>query len=106
MCDRSRSCTRAGSSSRVPVRRLFDAPAHPYTRALLRSIPRLADPQARLTAIEGQPPDLAALPPGCAFHPRCPEAIARCREQDPPEIAVADGHATRCWLRAPEHLTR
>jgi oligopeptide/dipeptide ABC transporter ATP-binding protein len=81
-----------------PVKRIFDAPAHPYTRALLESIPRLGDDRERLAAIDGQPPDLAALPPGCAFEPRCPRALPRCREAPPPRFAVAPGQSTRCWL--------
>jgi oligopeptide/dipeptide ABC transporter ATP-binding protein len=81
-----------------PVRDIFNRPSHPYTEALLQSIPRLADSRDRLTAIEGQPPDLVAPPSGCAFHPRCPKAIERCREQDPPTFAVADNQRARCWL--------
>jgi oligopeptide/dipeptide ABC transporter ATP-binding protein len=81
-----------------PVRRIFGAPAHPYTRALLTSVPRLGKKAATLTAIEGQPPDLAHLPPGCAFAPRCPEAMDRCRVEAPPDLPVGDGHTTRCWL--------
>jgi oligopeptide/dipeptide ABC transporter ATP-binding protein len=80
------------------VRQIFKAPAHPYTRALLESIPRLGAKLDRLTAIEGQPPDLASLPPGCAFAPRCAQAMDRCRVEAPPEVSVAEGHATRCWL--------
>ena len=85
-----------------PVRQIFNAPAHPYTQALLESIPKLGNPRARLTAIDGQPPDLAALPPGCPYHPRCLKVMDRCREEDPPEFAVGEGHATRCWLWSPE----
>jgi oligopeptide/dipeptide ABC transporter ATP-binding protein len=84
-----------------PVTRIFDAPAHPYTQALLGSIPRMGAARARLTAIEGQPPDLAAPPSGCAFHPRCPQAMAQCREQTPPETVLAPRHTTRCWLSVP-----
>jgi oligopeptide/dipeptide ABC transporter ATP-binding protein len=84
-----------------PVTRIFDAPAHPYTQALLGSIPRMGDGRARLTAIEGQPPDLAAPPPGCAFHPRCPQVMDQCREQAPPETVLAPRHTTRCWLSVP-----
>jgi oligopeptide/dipeptide ABC transporter ATP-binding protein len=84
-----------------PVRRIFAAPAHPYTRALLDAIPRLATRRDRLTTIEGQPPDLATLPAGCAFAPRCPHVEARCRVQAPAETPVAAGHTTRCWLHVP-----
>jgi oligopeptide/dipeptide ABC transporter ATP-binding protein len=84
-----------------PVRRLFTRPAHPYSRALLESIPRLGARAARLTAIEGQPPDLARLPAGCAFAPRCPSVMERCRVEAPPETVVEAGHVTRCWLEAP-----
>ena len=84
-----------------PVRRIFKSPAHPYTRALLDAIPRLGARRDRLTTIEGQPPDLVALPPGCAFAPRCPHAIERCRRESPPETVVAPEHATRCWLNGP-----
>ncbi len=84
-----------------PVRRIFNAPAHPYTEALLTSIPRLADTHARLAAIDGQPPDLAAPPSGCAFHPRCPKVMERCREEDPARFTVAEGQTARCWLQSP-----
>ena len=83
-----------------PVSRIFNAPAHPYTEALLSSIPRMGDSEQRLTAIEGQPPDLAALPAGCAFAPRCPRAFGRCREETPPELALGEGRTARCWLAA------
>jgi oligopeptide/dipeptide ABC transporter ATP-binding protein len=90
-----------------PVRQIFTSPAHPYTRALLESIPRLGARMRRLTAIEGQPPDLARLPAGCAFAPRCPQAMERCRVEEPPEFKVApasnptDEQVSRCWLHAP-----
>jgi oligopeptide/dipeptide ABC transporter ATP-binding protein len=84
-----------------PVRRLFTVPSHPYTQALLASIPRFGVRQARLTAIAGQPPDLATLPAGCAFAPRCPHALDRCGTEAPPETAVGPEHTTRCWLNVP-----
>jgi oligopeptide/dipeptide ABC transporter ATP-binding protein len=84
-----------------PVRRIFRAPAHPYTCALIDSIPRLGHNHHRLTAIDGQPPDLAALPGGCPFHPRCPKAMDRCRAEDPPAFEVQARHSARCWLAAP-----
>ena len=84
-----------------PVRQIYNAPAHPYTQALLESIPRVGDNRKRLTAIDGQPPDPSAPPPGCAFHPRCPKIMDRCRSEAPPEFRVADAQTSRCWLSAP-----
>src|SRR5438094_259520 len=81
-----------------PVRRIFGAPAHPYTRALIESIPKLGDSNGRLTAIDGQPPDPAALPGGCAFHPRCPARLERCAVDRPHDTAVGDEHRTACGL--------
>jgi oligopeptide/dipeptide ABC transporter ATP-binding protein len=81
-----------------PVRQIFNAPAHPYTKALIESIPRLGDSTARLTAIDGQPPDPSALPPGCAFHPRCPQAMERCRAEAPPTVPVGADQVAACWL--------
>jgi len=83
-----------------PVRTIFNAPVHPYTQALIESIPRLGGGPSRLTAIDGQPPDLASLPSGCSFQPRCPKALDRCREDVPDNIMVAPGHGARCWLAA------
>src|ERR1700732_3315373 len=83
-----------------PVSQIFNSPAHPYTVALLNSIPRMTDDAQRLTAIEGQPPVLAALPPGCSFAPRCPRAFDRCREAAPPEFSETRGRTARCWLAA------
>jgi oligopeptide/dipeptide ABC transporter ATP-binding protein len=80
------------------VRQIFNAPAHPYTKALIESIPRLGDATARLTAIDGQPPDPSILPSGCAFHPRCPKAMEQCRAEAPPAVTVAPGQIAACWL--------
>jgi oligopeptide/dipeptide ABC transporter ATP-binding protein len=100
MCDRV-AVMYAGRIVEIgPVRQIFKSPAHPYTRALLASIPRLGARTEQLTAIEGQPPDLATLPPGCAFAPRCGDAMDRCRSEAPGETPLQDGHATRCWLHA------
>jgi len=84
-----------------PVKQIYNSPAHPYTQALLESIPRLGDSRKRLTAIDGQPPDPSAPPAGCAFHPRCPKVMDRCRTEAPPEFRVADLQTSRCWLSAP-----
>ncbi|HEX5319393.1 MAG TPA: ABC transporter ATP-binding protein [Stellaceae bacterium] len=81
-----------------PVIEIFNNPLHPYTQALLSSIPRMGDEDRRLTAIEGQPPDLASLPGGCAFAARCPRAFDRCRIEVPVETRPAPGRTVRCWL--------
>ena len=81
-----------------PVAQVFDRPHHPYTEALLNSIPRMSDTRERLKAIDGQPPDMSALPPGCAFAPRCPKAFDRCRQEAPPEFVPEEGRVVRCWL--------
>ncbi len=76
---------------------LYANPRHPYTLGLVRSVPRLDEPRrARLDPIEGQPPDLTRLPPGCAFAPRCAYRAERCHEV-PPLQAVGGGHASACW---------
>jgi oligopeptide/dipeptide ABC transporter ATP-binding protein len=81
-----------------PVSQIFNNPTHPYTEALLNSIPRMSDNRQRLTAIDGQPPDLSALPPGCSFAPRCPAVFDRCRAQAPPALSTTPGRTARCWL--------
>jgi peptide/nickel transport system ATP-binding protein len=85
---------------RTSVARLFAEPQHPYTVGLLGSIPKLHLDQDRLAAIEGQVPSPLAPVTGCAFHPRCPFAIDRCRKEAPPLAAVSPGHESACW-RAP-----
>jgi oligopeptide/dipeptide ABC transporter ATP-binding protein len=78
------------------VFRLFRESAHPYTRGLLKSLPRLGAKKNRLESIEGQPPQLNRLPPGCAFEPRCEKAGARCREEAPGVASPGEGHEVRC----------
>ena len=81
----------------APTRQLFRRPAHPYTVALLRSIPKLdGDRKVRLAAIEGQPPVLRAEPVGCTFVARCPQSLDRCRTDTPILEPMAGGHAA-CW---------
>src|SRR3954453_18551614 len=101
MCDQLAVMYAGRVVEQGPVSRIFNAPTHPYTKALLGSIPRMTDGGERLTAIDGQPPDLSSLPAGCSFAPRCPAAFARCRAEAPPEFAVDDGRTARCWLAAP-----
>ena len=79
------------------VREIFNNPSHPYTEALLASVPKMEEDVERLYAIEGQPPTLHDLPPGCPFAPRCPYVMDRCREEYPALIQVEDGHSASCW---------
>ena len=80
-----------------PVRTIFRSPAHPYTRGLLASIPGGAA-GSRLKAIEGTVPNLALLPPGCSFAPRCSERMPHCTTAFPPETGLGDAHMVRCYL--------
>ena len=81
----------------APARALYKTPKHPYTRGLMASVPRLDGDTARpLVPIEGQPPDLATLPPGCAFAPRCQQAVDRCRTERPPLVEREPGHFSAC----------
>jgi oligopeptide/dipeptide ABC transporter ATP-binding protein len=100
MCDQLAVMYAGRIVEQGPVRQVFSRPAHPYSQALLGSIPRMTKSHERLSAIDGQPPDLAALPGGCAFAPRCSKAIDRCRLEAPPEFALGDGRTARCWLAA------
>jgi len=76
---------------------VFDNPSHPYTRALLRCLPDVGLKREQLVEIGGQPPDLAQLPQGCPFAPRCPERQPICDEAYPPTVPVASGHVASCW---------
>lgn len=81
------------------AKELYATPRHPYSQGLLAAVPRLGQRRKRLASIPGSPPNPLALPSGCAFHPRCPHATDRCREQAPPEVAT-DGGRVACWLHA------
>jgi oligopeptide/dipeptide ABC transporter ATP-binding protein len=81
----------------APTREIFKAPRHPYTIALINSVPRLERKDDRLYSIEGQPPSLMNLPPGCRFFPRCSAAQGICREQQPNEVKIGDEHFVSCW---------
>ncbi len=81
----------------APVRTLFAAPLHPYTRLLLKSIPRVGIKAARLHQIAGTTPPPSRFPAGCRFHPRCPDAVDQCRVHMPPLETLADGRRVRCW---------
>ncbi|MFZ7134490.1 MAG: ABC transporter ATP-binding protein [Eubacteriales bacterium] len=82
---------------KAPVKELFKKPLHPYTRGLLKSIPKPGSKE-RLTIIEGQPPDLHNAPKGCKFYPRCSYAMDKCREEMPELIEIEKGHKAACWL--------
>jgi oligopeptide transport system ATP-binding protein len=78
---------------------LYARPMHPYTRGLMASIPRLDEPAGRrLVPIKGQPPNLAQLPPGCSFNPRCGEVVDRCRRDVPELMQADDKHLHACWV--------
>ncbi len=79
------------------VRDLFNNPVHPYTFALLKSLPKLETRTERLYAIGGQPPSLLNLAEGCAFAPRCEHGDEKCRQQYPSQVVVGEGHSVSCW---------
>jgi len=112
---------------RAPSAALFRAPRHPYTYGLLNSFPPMHGARTAMTGIPGSPPDLRAVPPGCAFHPRCPHALERCPVDVPQLVPLSPSPLARggeggagagerevaCWLhdsatsvRAPEELSR
>ncbi len=92
----------------APARRLFRAPRHPYTAALLDSFPSLHGPPRVLTGIPGSPPDMRNLPPGCPFAPRCRYALPRCTREIPelasPAIASGQRRLVACWLHEEREL--
>jgi oligopeptide/dipeptide ABC transporter ATP-binding protein len=79
------------------TREIFKDPKHPYTSALMQSVPRLDQKGERLYSIKGQPPSLLNLSPGCRFASRCPVVKPVCREEEPPEVQVSQGHFVSCW---------
>ena len=83
----------------APTAEIFDNTQHPYTEALMRSIPRTSQPShTPLAAITGRPPVATHLPTGCAFSPRCPYVQPRCHEEDPPLVSIGtSGHKAACW---------
>jgi oligopeptide/dipeptide ABC transporter ATP-binding protein len=81
------------------TRELFNNPIHPYTIALLNSLPKMEVKVDRLYSIEGQPPELHTLPPGCSFSPRCPHVMEVCLKDYPPQKEITSGHYASCWRR-------
>src|SRR5262249_19227983 len=83
------------------TRGVFDTPLHPYSVGLLEAFPSIRGPRVPLTGIPGSPPNLASIPPGCRFAPRCPKVMARC-EVEPPELYQVNGTLVRCFLHEGE----
>lgn len=97
MCDRVAVMYAGKVVETAPTWDLFDRPAHPYTEALLNSVPDVRLGATRLAAIEGYPPSIYEKPAGCPFASRCPYVMPHCQEEFPPEAEVAPGHRTSCW---------
>lgn len=97
MCDRVAVMYAGRIVESGRVRQVFDNPAHPYTQALIASVPKMRQQMERLHTIEGQPPALSDLPEGCRFTPRCPVANDRCVATYPPSFTVGDAHTADCW---------
>ena len=97
MCDRVAVMYAGRIVETGDVRQIFNAPTHPYTQALIESVPKLEEKADRLRQIEGQPPVLYNLPSGCPFAPRCQRVTDRCREEYPDTNSAADGHTYNCW---------
>jgi len=97
MCDRVMVMYAGRAVESGSVRDIFNHPSHPYTQALLNSVPTMDERVERLYSITGQPPALWDLPVGCRFEARCPQADERCRRQYPPSFTVREGHTADCW---------
>ncbi len=97
MCDRVAVMYAGRIIEQGDVRDIFNAPSHPYTQALINSVPKLEERVDRLYSIDGQPPLLSNLPEGCRFAPRCVYAADQCYEAYPPSFQKQDGHHADCW---------
>ncbi len=98
MCDRVAVMYAGNIVELGPVRKVFNNPTHPYTRALLRAVPNPLTKIERLESIPGTVPNLIDPPPGCRFHPRCPHATEKCKREKPPLVEVEPDHYVACWL--------
>ena len=97
-CDRVNVMYAGRVVESAEVRKIFKAPQHPYTKALLDSVPVKGKKRKRLYQIDGQPPALDRLPSGCPFWPRCPHVMDVCKEQYPPKTSVGGDDFVHCWL--------
>src|SRR5215475_3271552 len=97
MCDRVAVMYAGRIVECGPVRQIFEAPAHPYTRALIASVPKMTGPVGRLATIEGQPPSLLDPPMGCRFASRCGLVEQRCLDAYPATVQVGNDHTADCW---------
>ncbi|MCP4752696.1 MAG: ABC transporter ATP-binding protein [Proteobacteria bacterium] len=100
ICDRVAVMYAGKIVENAPIRELFNNPKHPYTIALMDSLPKMEQNLKRLPTIQGQPPDLSSLPEGCSFAPRCPKAQEICLKSYPERSEVDDQHSLSCWLAA------
>lgn len=82
---------------KAAMRELWSNPRHPYTIALMKSVPKIETKVEKLYSIEGMVPSLLDMPQGCSFHPRCEKAMDHCRQESPPEVEINDGHFISCW---------
>jgi oligopeptide/dipeptide ABC transporter ATP-binding protein len=90
-------------AERAEVKTLFQQPSHPYTRALLKSLPRPGERQVRLEAIPGTVPSPLQYPTGCHFSSRCAEVLEHCPTQPPPTVMVGESHEAVCWLHGSQN---
>lgn len=100
MCDRVAVMYAGRIVETAPTEALFEHPGHPYTEALLGSVPDVRTTPTRLRSIEGVPPPIYDRPSGCSFAPRCPYVMSRCREEKPPEVQARPGQTASCWKHA------
>lgn len=87
---------------RAQINDLYEKPKHPYTKGLIKSIPRIGNKRQRLDTIQGMVPSPFEFPQGCRFNPRCEHAMDICKEKEPPEVDVGDRHSAKCWLHVDE----
>jgi peptide/nickel transport system ATP-binding protein len=98
MCDHVGVMYAGRMVENATMRDIFDKPAHPYTEALMNSVPKVEERVERLYSIPGQPPPLLNLKPGCPFVSRCPRKFGKCESNEfPPEVEISENHSVRCW---------